>query len=68
MSLLDKALAQQVKARSYGAITPDHLELAIAFLKDQVGHVQVRNVLGSGYPSILLRSIREAYRQGKITL
>ena len=68
MSLLDKALAVERIARKNCVITAEHMELAVAWLRDDINLKQVERALalgGSQPPySFLARVIRQAFAQG----
>lgn len=67
MSLLEKAqkVTFQLKGRS---ISPDHCELAIAWLKGEVTTKQCEVALGKkgGIDSPMAHWIKEAYRRGDV--
>lgn len=78
MSLLDdaKAYDAQSKGRANQPITDEVIDLVFAWLKGDIKDIALRNVLAKrnsnvystqSYPTIA-RALREAYRQGRLTI
>ena len=73
MSLLDTALKVPSNRNNKGGITPEHIELALAWMKGEIGLKQVSVALnqnpkaGHGLYSIAIY-LREAYRKGNLTI
>lgn len=67
-SLLEKALAIPRQDKRLQSITPDEIELSLAWLRDEVSLTQIAKVLEMKGPgnavSRIAICIREAYRLG----
>lgn len=60
-SLLDKAKSSNVKNNNLAHITPEHIELALAWANDEIGTQQVSEALGKSGSStyvILARALK----------
>lgn len=69
MSLLDKAKAVKVERKRSNKITAEHIELAIAWMADEVNSWQVYQALGNKSPQYKLAVwLKEAYNRGLITI
>jgi hypothetical protein len=73
MSLLDDAKAHSTKKRPTVPITNERVELALAWLTDEVSITQLAHALdgnrpaSNAYVSIAI-ALREAYRKGRLTI
>jgi hypothetical protein len=71
MTLLQDAL-KDARTRKMTGLNPEIIELALAWLRGEVGHSQARKSLKLSNSCstyiMLARSLREAYNQGKITI
>lgn len=68
-TLLEKAKEVKLRYRTRTDYSKEEIELAIAWMKDEIRVGQVGKVLGKGSTAIgyrLAMLIRAAYRQGKI--
>ena len=70
MSLLEKALQNTPPTTTRQEITPEHVELAQAFIKSEVGITQVNVALGKTRKSVegyitIARALRHQYQQNK---
>jgi hypothetical protein len=70
MSLLQEALSLQKKQKHEAgkAYTPQQVELALAWILDQVSYTPIKTVMelgeGSNVYNFLAVALREAYRRG----
>lgn len=70
MSLLDKALQSGAHKRSGIDYTQEHMELALAWIKGEIGMTQVAKALElakdnrGGIYNFLAIALREAYKKG----
>lgn len=67
-SLLERAKAQKIEQSRKGQdITDEHIEVAIAWLKDEINPTQIQKAMGrTNSVSSLGLWVREAYRRGFI--